>query len=176
MPCRTVLRHGRRYVANRSRGQREEPVGKGSLMNTHARAFVRMLVVVGILVLGISLVSAGEIVIANEQVPAGAVSKAVLEQIFLGGAKAFGNGEAIVVVTLKEGPVHESFLKSYLSKTPPQFQRAWRDLVFGGGASKLPQAFATEAELVAYVAKTRGAIGYIDEGTPHDGVKVLKVN
>lgn len=143
-------------------------------MTKYGRFAVRALVVAALTV-ACSAAWAGEIVIVNASVGASSVNRATLELIFLGSAKNYGDGVPVVVATLKEGAVHESFLKSFLSKTPPQFQRAWRDLVFGGGASRLPQSFATEAELVEYVAKTKGAIGYIDDSTPHPGVKVLKI-
>jgi hypothetical protein len=39
----------------------------------------------------------------------------------------------------------------------------------------MPAAFATEAELVAFVAATPGAVGYIDSATPHEGVKEVAV-
>ncbi len=34
----------------------------------------------------------------------------------------------------------------------------------------------TEAELVAHVIATPGAIGYVDADTPHDGAKVLVID
>jgi hypothetical protein len=43
------------------------------------------------------------------------------------------------------------------------------------GKGQLPRAFADEASLVAFVARTPGAIGYIDAATPHDGVTVVPV-
>lgn len=144
-------------------------------MNRSTSLLVRSLLAATAALFAVGAADAGQIVIAHPSVAATNVSKATLEQIFTGIAKNYTNGMVIVVATLKDGPTHEAFLKSFLSKTPPQFTRAWRDLVFGGGAQRLPQAFEDEAALVAYVAKTKGAIGYIDEGTPHDGVKVLNV-
>lgn len=128
------------------------------------------------LVLAALPASAGVLVICNSSVPSSAISKATVEQIFTGGARAFGDGTPIVVAVLKDGAAHDEFLKEFVGKSSAQFTIAWRNLVFSGGASKLPAAFGSEAELVAYVAKTRGAVGYISDGTPHDGVKVLKVN
>jgi ABC-type phosphate transport system substrate-binding protein len=39
----------------------------------------------------------------------------------------------------------------------------------------MPAAFDTEADVVTHVSRTPGAIGYIDDGTPHDEVKVISV-
>ena len=40
----------------------------------------------------------------------------------------------------------------------------------------MPRSFDSEAELVQSVATTAGAIGYIAEDTPHEGVLVLALD
>jgi len=39
----------------------------------------------------------------------------------------------------------------------------------------MPKAFASDAEIVAYVSKTKGAVGYVSSATDTAGVKVLSV-
>jgi hypothetical protein len=39
----------------------------------------------------------------------------------------------------------------------------------------MPKTFATDAEVISYVAKTKGAVGYIAAGTQAAGVKQLEV-
>jgi ABC-type phosphate transport system substrate-binding protein len=39
----------------------------------------------------------------------------------------------------------------------------------------MPKAFATDAEVVAFVEKTKGAIGYIGAATSTTSAKVLEV-
>ena len=75
---------------------------------------------------------------------------------------------------LKSGPVHEAFLKDYLSKSDPALEAYYRGLVFTGKAS-MPKALATDADVVAFVAKTKGAIGYVSAGAAAAGVKTLDV-
>lgn len=96
-----------------------------------------------------------------------------LKNIFLNQKTTWGNGDRVVLATLKGGATHEAFMKETVSKTASQFKSYWRKLVFTGKA-KLPKAFASEAELVRFVASTPGAVGYIDDATPHDGVKVVR--
>jgi ABC-type phosphate transport system substrate-binding protein len=59
--------------------------------------------------------------------------------------------------------------------TPQQFTNHWRKIVFSG-TGKEPRTFDSESELVAFVARTPGAIGYVDSSTPHARVKTLEVN
>ncbi len=39
----------------------------------------------------------------------------------------------------------------------------------------MPKALAADSEVVAYVARTKGAIGYVSAGAATAGVKVLDV-
>ncbi len=74
----------------------------------------------------------------------------------------------------KAGATHEAFLKEYVGKTDAALGTYFRTLVFTGKAS-MPKSLASDAEVVAYVAKTKGAIGYVASSTKPEGVKVLEV-
>ena len=39
----------------------------------------------------------------------------------------------------------------------------------------MPKMLESDAEMLAYVKKTRGAIGYVSDGASTDGVKILAV-
>ncbi len=117
---------------------------------------------------------AATVVIANEDVSADTIAKRELQKIFLGRSTQFG-GQKLIVVTLGNGSSHEAFTEDYLQMTPQQFTNHWRKIVFSG-TGKEPRAFDSEAELVAFVARTPGAIGYVSSGESHSGVKTLKVN
>jgi ABC-type phosphate transport system substrate-binding protein len=120
-----------------------------------------------------SAATAGQIVIANESVVADSLAMENLERVFLGrGMKV--DGQRVGVVVLAGGETHQGFLASYLKKNPRQFLSHWRKLCFTGQGT-MPSTARTESELVERVASTPGAIGYIDAGTPHDGVKVLAI-
>jgi ABC-type phosphate transport system substrate-binding protein len=43
------------------------------------------------------------------------------------------------------------------------------------GKGAMPKMFASDAEVVAYVRNTKGAIGYVSAGAITEGVKVLDV-
>ena len=77
-------------------------------------------------------------------------------------------------VLLKSGAAHEAFLKDYVGKTDSALETYYRSLVFTGKGS-MPKTFATDAEVVAFVEKTKGAIGYVATGTSTGAAKVLEV-
>ena len=68
----------------------------------------------------------------------------------------------------------DKFVKKFAGKTAKQFQNFWRKMVFSG-KGKMPQAFASEADLAAFVAANPGSIGYVAKGAAIDGAKQIKV-
>jgi hypothetical protein len=120
-------------------------------------------------------VKAGDIiVIANPSVNATSVTGEELKSIFLLTKTALSDGSHVEPVLLKSGAAHETFLKEHLGKTDAALGAYYRSLVFTGKAS-MPKTLASDAEVVAYVAKTKGAIAYVHAGAPVDGVKTLSV-
>jgi ABC-type phosphate transport system substrate-binding protein len=77
-------------------------------------------------------------------------------------------------VLLKGGVAHEDFVKNVLGRSDSALNNYYRSLVFSGTGS-IPKAFASDEEVVAYIAKTKGAIGYVSSAAALDGVKVLDV-
>ena len=55
---------------------------------------------------------------------------------------------------LKSGAVHEAFLKEYVGKTDSALITYYRSLVFTG-KGLMPKAFASDAEVVSFVGKTK---------------------
>jgi hypothetical protein len=112
-------------------------------------------------------------VIANPSVSSSSVSVDELKDVFLLTKSSLGGGHAEPVLG-KGGAAHEAFVKEYLGKTDTALQTYYRSLVFTGKAS-MPKTLGTDAEVVAYVAKTKGAIGYVSAGAASEGVKTLEV-
>lgn len=123
--------------------------------------------------LGVSVASAQEaFVIGNQTISQDTLSPNDIEQIFLGRKTRWSDDQDIRFVVLKGGDVHERFVKSYLSKTPSQFQAFWKMKIFTG-QGKAPLSFDKPEDILAYVSSTPGAIGYIPANLPHDNVKVV---
>jgi len=118
---------------------------------------------------------AGEVkIIANPSVGSASVSADELKGIFLATKSSLADGSHVEPVIEKAGPVHETFLKEFIGKTDTALETYYRSLVFTGKAS-MPKTTASDAEMVAYVAKTKGAIGYVSAGASTPGVKTLEV-
>lgn len=113
-------------------------------------------------------------VIANLSVAASSVSADELKSVFLETKTSLSDGGRVEPVLGKGGPVHEAFVKEYLGKTDAALQTYYRSLVFTGKAA-MPKMLGSDADVVAYVAKTKGAIGYVSAGAGTDGVKTLTV-
>jgi len=108
----------------------------------------------------IGLANAGDVVVANGQ---NSVSASDLKQMFLGKKKSWANGDKVVLVILKDGAAHDSFMSNRVGKSPSQFLSFWKKLVFTG-KGVMPKQASSEAELLQIVASTKGAIGYVSEG------------
>src|SRR5512141_79046 len=113
-------------------------------------------------------------VIANSSVGASSVTVDELKNVFLATKTSLSDGSHVEPVLEKGGPVHDAFLKQYLGKTDAVLQTYYRSLVFTGKAS-MPKTLDADAEVVAYVAKTKGAIGYVGAGASTAGVKTLEI-
>jgi TonB family protein len=111
-------------------------------------------------------------VIANPSVQATAISADDLKRIFLEEKRSLGDGTHVEPVLNKSGAAHDAFLEEFLSLNAEALQTYYRTLVFTGRGS-MPKTFGSDAEIVAYVARTKGAIGYLSVGTNTEGVKTL---
>jgi hypothetical protein len=113
-------------------------------------------------------------VIANPSVGVVAVSSEDLKSVFLGTKSSIGDGGHVSPVLEKGGPAHEAFLKECVGKTDAALSNYYRSLVFTGKGS-MPKTLSSDADVVEYVAKTRGTVGYVGAGVSTTGVKVLEV-
>jgi len=112
-------------------------------------------------------------VIANPSVTASSISPAELKDVFLA-VRTSVNGVAVEPVLGRRGPAHEAFLKEYLGKSDVALTTYFRSLVFTGKAA-MPKSLDSEADVAAYVAKTKGAIGYVSSSATAPGTKTLDV-
>jgi hypothetical protein len=112
--------------------------------------------------------------IANSSVGASSVSADEIKAVFLQEKNSLSDGSRVVPVLAKGGTAHETFVKQYLGKTEDALMTYYRSMVFTG-KGLMPKTLASDAEVLAYVAKTKGAIGYISSSAGAEGVKVLEV-
>jgi len=113
-------------------------------------------------------------IIANPNVKAEAISASEIRSVFLGERNVLRDGTHVEPVLSRGGAAHAVFLKEYLGQNDDALQNYYRSLVFTGKGS-MPKVLHSDEEVVAYVAKTRGAIGYVSSAATLDGVKTLAV-
>jgi len=113
-------------------------------------------------------------VIANPQMNVSRVSPDDLKDIFLQTKTSLAGASHVEPVLLKSGPAHELFVQWHIGKTVTMLMNYYRSLVFAGKAT-MPRILGSDAEVVDYVAKTKGAIGYVSEETNTRDVKILEV-
>jgi TonB family protein len=78
-------------------------------------------------------------------------------------------------VLAKGGATHEAFLRQYMGKSDDDLRTYYRTLVFTGTGA-MPKFLDSDAEIIRYVARTKGAIGYVSGDFPTAGVKVLIIS
>ncbi|MGD0601070.1 MAG: TonB family protein [Terriglobales bacterium] len=113
-------------------------------------------------------------VIANASVKVDTISAAELKRVFLEERISLGDGTHVEPVLEKDGPVHEAFLQEYLGISEDDLHMYYRALVFTGRGFT-PKVLGSDAEVVAYVARTRGAIGYVSSAASAEGVKTITI-
>lgn len=113
------------------------------------------------------------VVIANPSVSETTLSNKDIRNIYLGKKSSWSDGGKIKFVILS-GDIHERFLKSYIGKTEKQYNTYWKKQVFTGKGSP-PQEFDSDQAMVAFVAQTVGAIGYVSAGVDVSKVKTITI-
>lgn len=113
-------------------------------------------------------------IVANPSVKAEAVSAEELKSVYLLERKTLKDGSVVEPVLQKSGPIHDAFLKQYLERDAEEIHAYYLGLAFSGKGF-LPKELHSDAEVLDYVAKTRGAIGYVSAFASTDAVKVLAV-
>lgn len=132
-----------------------------------------------LLLLAVACVGAGALaadirVIANPSVRVSSLSSGALKALFLESRVSLPDGSHVEPVLLKAGSLHEDFARKYIGKNGMALEVYYRSLVFTGKAL-MPKTVNTEQQVVDYVARTRGAVGYVSAKAPLAGVNVLDV-
>lgn len=112
-------------------------------------------------------------VIANPSVVNEALSEQEVQNAFLGKKTQWNDGNSLTLVTIDNEAIHESFLRQFIKKTPSQFRIFWKKMEFTGkGVS--PREMGTEEDVIEFVKKTEGAVGYVSlDKARTSGCKIL---
>lgn len=146
---------------------------KEIIMNRKKCLSVLVTSVLALLAISSMVYAGGVVVVTNKNVSAGAVNADTIKKIYTGYITKWPDNQTIVVAVMERSDSHKEFLKTYVNKSEAQFSASWKKMMFTGQAS-YPKNFDSAQSLVDFVAKTPGAIGYVDSAAKTDGVNTVK--
>jgi hypothetical protein len=114
-------------------------------------------------------------IVANSSVTASSISPTELSRLFLKKAATWPDGQkAVVVDQERTAPVRSAFSRAVHQRDADAIVSYWQTMVFSGRDTP-PPIKADDAAVLALVRATPGAVGYVADGTPLEGVKVIAV-
>lgn len=117
--------------------------------------------------------AAGFKVIVNSSNSSAKISKTDLNAVFLKKMVKWSDGTpAAPVNQSKKSPVRDSFTTAVHGKSVAAVDSYWQQQIFSG-RDVPPVEKASDAEVVAFVKANAGAVGYVSDGAPTAGVKVV---
>jgi len=99
--------------------------------------------------------------------------KAILK-VFLGKSKKFPGGSLALPIDIKSGDVKAEFTRKVLGKSESQIKAYWSKLVFTG-KGRAPQVVDSDADVLDLVSNNPSIIGYVNEKSLKDNVKVVAI-
>lgn len=117
----------------------------------------------------------GFVVIVNAASPVKALEKKFVAEAFLKKRGLWSDNTAIRPIDqAKSSAIRALFTRRILDRSLASVRTYWNQLIFSGRGVPPPEV-DSDAAVVAYVAKHKGAIGYVSANTKLDGVKVVQV-
>jgi ABC-type phosphate transport system substrate-binding protein len=115
-------------------------------------------------------------VIVNNSVSVSSLSKKAASDLFLKKTTKWESGAAVTPVDqLDSSNTREGFSKAVHGKTAAAVKSYWNQQIFSG-RDVPPVEKKSDAEVLAFVRSTTGAIGYVSETASADGVRVVTIN
>jgi hypothetical protein len=111
--------------------------------------------------------------VAHPRVTADSLGTAECSRVFLKKTTTWADGSAIVPVDLPVAArVRELFSQAVHKKSASAVDAYWQKQIFSG-RDVPPLTKTTEAEVIAFVRSTQGAVGYVSADAAVEGVKVI---
>jgi ABC-type phosphate transport system substrate-binding protein len=115
------------------------------------------------------------VVIVNKSNAATALTKKEASDLFLKKTKWKDGSAATPVDLVSNSKIREQFTLEIHGKSISAIRSFWQQAAFSGTASAPPEK-ANEMEVIEFVKKNSGAIGYVSASAPLSDVKVLTLN
>ena len=115
------------------------------------------------------------VVIVNPANPAVSAERQFLEDAFLKKVTVWPDGPDIHPADLvPESRVRRKFSEDVLNRSVEAVKAYWQQRIFSGGDVPPPE-FGSDEEVVAYVLRHEGGVGYVSGGASLGGAKILAV-
>ncbi len=130
---------------------------------------------VAFLLLLVSSASSAQVaIIVNKSVPIKSADSSMVLDIYSLTTKEWPDGTPIIVVTMKGNENTAQEFYQYIRKRPLEMKKLWMRAQLSG-ESRVPVALSSDEEVVAKVASTPGAIGYVREISTGSMVKIVAI-
>ncbi len=114
-------------------------------------------------------------IVVNNGVQIESMPKKAMSDLFMKRTTKWSNGVAVVPVDQAESAtVRDDFSRAVHGKATAAVKSYWNQQIFSGREVP-PVEKPSDADVVKFVRSTAGAVGYVSEGTPTDGVRVVQV-
>jgi len=110
------------------------------------------------------------VVVVNPQSQIAQLSQQEVEDLFLAKKQKLPSGEKAMPIDQAREEIKEAFYSKVANKNLAQLKAYWSKLIFTGKATPLTE-LPTDAEVIAAVAATPGAIGYVSKEAVTEQVK-----
>jgi ABC-type phosphate transport system substrate-binding protein len=120
-----------------------------------------------------SVAMADIVVVVSAKSPVGTLSKAQVEDIFLGRTIRFPDGALVVAIDQPEGSaIRNEFYDKVVGKTAAQIKAYWSKIIFTGRGQP-PPSVPNSVEMMKRISANPAAIGYIDRDMMNDSVRAV---
>jgi ABC-type phosphate transport system substrate-binding protein len=116
-------------------------------------------------------VNAAGVIVSAKGSGAAELNAEEAKKLFLGREPQL-NGENVVLIFQRQGPIRDEFEAKVLQRTGADLTAYWAKLIFTGKANA-PLEVGSDAGVKEKVNNTPGAIGYISDSAADGSVKVL---
>jgi hypothetical protein len=132
------------------------------------------LILLVLLTLAAAHAPAQVVVIANRSVGESSLTPSQVLEIYLLNVRAWGDGQAVTLMCLRENEQVERKFFGILRRTPLEMRKVWLRAQLSGHA-RPPEMITLEEDMVKRVAATPGAIGFVSKDKVQGNVKILLV-
>lgn len=124
---------------------------------------------------GLAADAKGYRVIVHPSSTVSVVDRSDLSRMFLKKLTRWPDGALVQPVDLHvDSDVRKHFTEHVLGRTVAAVRSYWQQAIFSGRQVP-PTEFETDAEIVAYVLRNQGAIGYVSPGAAPGNARLLEV-